>query len=82
MKPTSTIIQEIRARVGGENIPDIYCAHMSAVETERQRDHARAVVRELFELLRNSAEGPRLDDTRHDELEGLLLLWGKTEEDK
>ena len=82
MKPTSAIIRDIRAEGGGENIPDIYRAHMSAVQTERQRDHARAVVRELFELLRNSAEGPRLDDTRHDELEGLLLLWGKTEEDK
>lgn len=82
MKPTSAIIQEIRAQGDGENISDLYCAHMSAIETERQRDHARAVVRELFELLRNSVEGPRLDDTRHDELEGLLLLWGKTEEDK
>ena len=82
MKPTSAIIQGIRAQAGGEKFCDLYCAHMSAIETERQRDHARAVVRELFELLRNSAEGPRLNDTRQDELEGLLLLWGKTEEDK
>lgn len=88
MRKTSDIIQEIRALVdirpderyyktlNGEQIPHIYEAHMSAIETERQRDQARRIVAELFDLLEGSAEGPGVAREREDEIHGLLLLWG------
>lgn len=85
---TSDYIQKIRAlrdlkpderyykTLSGEHIPDIYQAHMTALETERQLDHARRLVAELYELLEGSVEGPGLDRVREDEIAGLLLLWG------
>jgi hypothetical protein len=87
MKKTSDIIKEIRAlkdikplwgsqTVDGEHILGIYEAHMSAIETERQRDMARRLVAELFGLLEGSVEGPGVTSEREDEINGLLLLWG------
>jgi hypothetical protein len=85
MKKTSDIIKEIRAIrvinppdeiISGEKIPHIYEAHMSAIETERQRDMARCLVSELFGLLEGSVEGPGVTSEREDEINGLLLLWG------
>lgn len=88
MKKTSDIIKDIRALVDikpdaryyktldGEQIPNIYAAHMSALETERQVEHARKIVAELFGLLEGSCEGPGLPREREDEINGLLMLWG------
>jgi hypothetical protein len=89
MKKTSDCIKDIRAlrdikppgwaadrTLSGEHIPGIYEAHMSAIETERQRDQARRLVGELFGLLEGSVEGPGVTCEREDEINGLLLLWG------
>ena len=87
MKKTSEIILGIRAIVDikpdgfhktldGEQIPEIHLAYASAIETERQLNHAREVVAELFLLIEGSAEGPSLIPTREDEIRGLLMLWG------
>lgn len=60
----------------GEQIPGIYNAHMSAIETERQLEQARRIVAELFRELEGSCEGPCVTREREDEINGLLLLWG------
>jgi hypothetical protein len=79
MKKTSDYIKEIRAlrdlKPDGEQIPNIYEAHYSAMQTERQLAHARCLVAELYALLEGSVEGPGLDPVREDEIAGLLLLW-------
>lgn len=92
MKKASECILKIRAlreikydeshytSLSGEQIPHIYEAFASARETERQLEHARAIVAELYGLLEGSVEGPRLDPVRQDEIAGLLLLWGKRED--
>lgn len=74
-KPTSKLIEEIRATDGGEKIPNIYQAHMSARQTEHKLEHARKIVGELFELLEGSVEGPCIDTEREWEIKGLLALW-------
>jgi hypothetical protein len=91
MKKTSDYIKEMRAlrdlrpnpqyykQLDGEQIPNIYQAHMSALETERQLSHARGIVAELYELLAGSVEGPGLGRAREDEIAGLLLLWNAKE---
>jgi hypothetical protein len=88
MKKTSDIIKAIRAipeikvdeqfyqTISGERVPHIYEAHMSALETERQRDQARRLVGELFDLIEGSIEGPCVTEEREDEINGLLHLWG------
>jgi hypothetical protein len=85
---TSDYIKQIRALVdirpderyyktlNGEQIPHIYEAHMSAIETERQVEHARKIVAELYELLEGSVEGPGLPREREEEIAGMLMLWG------
>ncbi len=75
-KPASKLIEEIRATPGGENVPNIYQTHMSAINTERELEHARKIVHELFELLEGSCEGPGLHHEREWEVKGLLMLWG------
>lgn len=75
-KPASEYIREIRATTGGENIPNIYQAHMAALNTEQELAHARKVAHELFELLEGSVEGPGLHFEREWEVKGLLALWG------
>ena len=75
-KLTSKLIEEIRATDGGENIPNIYQAHMAALNTEQELAHARKVAHELFELLEGSVEGPGLHFEREWEIKGLLTLWG------
>lgn len=73
---TSELIKAIRALPNGENIPCIYQAHMAAIRTEDELQHARKVVHELFELLEGSCEGPGLHNEREWEIKGLLTLWG------
>ncbi len=75
-KLTSEYIEEMRSIPGGENIPNIYQAHMSAIDTERKLKHARKLVHELFSILEGSVEGPSIDHIREWELKGLLTLWG------
>lgn len=84
---TSDYIKELRALVdikrderyyptlNGEQLPKIYQIHMSALETERQLEHARKIVEELYEELKGSCEGPGLDPVRENEIKGLILLW-------
>ncbi len=53
----------------------IYHPHMAAIETDRPRDQAREIVRELFKAVEGQVEGGGVSDQREDEINGLLLLW-------
>jgi hypothetical protein len=60
----------------GEQIDGVYQAHMSALDTEKHLEHARAIVAELLTLIEDSAEGPCIQFERQEEIAGLITLWG------